>query len=224
LFVITPETGQEEDVLDAARQILDHYRKAVLTLSIPALVGISSMGAQHRVGTGNLQISYMLEHTFADLPVKQIFIRPAYYFSNWAEYLPAVKGSGKLPSFFPPDFSLAMVAPEDVGRFAAEILSAELIGNRMYEIEGPQWYTPRDVAQSLSDALQKDVQVQHIPRKEWDQTLKQAGFSDDAVVNFIEMTEAVLDGRTQTEGKTTIAVKGATTLDNYIRTLLHAKP
>jgi uncharacterized protein YbjT (DUF2867 family) len=216
LFIITPETGQEEDVLEAAQRLLSNYKSAVKEAGITSIVAISSMGAQHATGTGNLQVSYMLEHTFSDLPVKQVFIRPAYYFVNWTLYLPMVKESGVLPSFFPADFKLPMVAPEDVGKFAAELLSAPLVNNRIYNIEGPKWYSAGDVAAALSVALNREVKVQVIPREGWGEALKEAKMSDDAVDNFIKMTAAVLDGRTQAEGGAVISIKGNTTLEEYI--------
>lgn len=216
LFIITPETGQEEDVIASAKELLNNYKKAVRESSITSIVAVSSMGAQHETGTGNLQVSYLLEHTFIDLPIKQVFIRPAYYFANWLMYVNTARESGVLPSFFPADFKVAMVAPDDVGKFAAELLSAELVGNRIYDIEGPKWYTAADVAAALSDTLQKEVKVQVIPREEWGRNLKDAGMTDDAVKNFIEMTDAVLDGRTNAEDGKIISVQGSTTLQEYL--------
>jgi uncharacterized protein YbjT (DUF2867 family) len=83
LFVITPEDIHAEDILGDAKKLLDNYRGAIENSPIKRVVGLSSMGAQYSEGTGNLLMSYMLEHNFNDIGVSKTFIRPAYYFSNW---------------------------------------------------------------------------------------------------------------------------------------------
>jgi uncharacterized protein YbjT (DUF2867 family) len=216
LFIITPETGEEENVIEEGRLLLENYRNAMERSGIRKVVAISSVGAQHKKGTGNLQISYMLEHAFRDLSVKQTFIRPAYYFSNWMPYFAAAKDSGTLPSFFPPDLLIPMVSPEDVGRLAAEILLSAADKNNIYELEGPKAYSAADVANVFSEELGKTVRVEHIERRQWERTLKEEGMPADGIKNFIEMTEAVIDGRATPEGEGTVPVKGTTTLQQYI--------
>jgi uncharacterized protein YbjT (DUF2867 family) len=216
LFIITPETGEEKNVIEEGRLLLENYRNALKKSPIRKVVAISSVGAQHEKGTGNLQISYMLEHAFRDLPVKQTFIRPAYYFSNWMPYFAAAKDSGTLPSFFPPDLLIPMVSPEDVGRLAAEILLSAPDKNSLYELEGPKAYSAADVANAFSKELGKTVRVEHIARRHWERTLKEEGMPEDGIKNFIEMTEAVIDGRATPEGEGTIPAKGTTTLQQYI--------
>ncbi|HEU4552891.1 MAG TPA: NmrA family NAD(P)-binding protein [Chitinophaga sp.] len=217
LFIITPETGQEQDVLAETRHILDNYREAAQQAGIQKIVGISSMGAQYEKGTGNLQMSYMLEHAFEDLPVTQIFIRPAYYYSNWLPYLHTVKETGVLPSFYPAGQRISMIAPADVGRFAATVMTADEDKSTLYEIEGPQQYTPQDVADAFGKLLNKTVTVQQIPKAAWEKTLESMHFSPDAVKNFVEMTEAVLDGRAAPERNGIGQVKGRTSLEAYLK-------
>jgi uncharacterized protein YbjT (DUF2867 family) len=223
LFAITPETGQEEDVLAETRQILDNYKDAVQHAGIEKIVGISSVGAQLEKGTGNLLMSYMLEHAFEDLSITQIFIRPAYYFSNWLPYLEVAKEKGVLPSFFPAGLSIPMIAPTDVGEFAAKVLTGDTHKSTVYEIEGPRPYTPQDVAHIFGKLLNKTVKVQVIPKAEWGKTLEDLHFSPDGIKNFIEMTEAVVDGRVKAERNGIEQVKGNTTLEAYIKNILAAK-
>ncbi|RAV99509.1 NmrA family NAD(P)-binding protein [Pseudochryseolinea flava] len=223
LFAITPETGKDENVIEEGKSLLNCYHQAIVNSDIKAVVGLSSIGAQHEKGTGNLQISHLLENTFNDLAIQKVFIRPAYYYSNWINYLEVAKSTGVLPSFFPPDFELAMVAPEDVGKFAAQVLTDLPDENTIYELEGPRMYTPQAVAHVLSAVLDRDVKVQQIERAEWENVLRDAGFSPDGVKNFVEMTQAVLDGKTRPEQKGTIKIKADTTLEDYFEKLVKNK-
>jgi uncharacterized protein YbjT (DUF2867 family) len=218
VMVLTPETGEEEDMINDTRSVLRNYRSAVEKSPVKKIIGISSTGAQHEKGTGNLRMSYMLEHAFTGLPVKKIFVRPSYYFSNWLAYTDTVKKEGVLPTFFPPDLSISMVSPLDVAEIISNIMTddrndAEQI---IYELEGPASYSSIEVAEAFSEVLRKPVKVQHIDRSEWENSMKSMGLSPDGIKNFIEMTEAVIAGKTFPERDKAISVKGKTTLKEYL--------
>jgi uncharacterized protein YbjT (DUF2867 family) len=123
VFLLTPENPECENCLNEIQMIINNYREAVLSSKVTKILGLSSMGAQHESGTGNLMASYMLEHAFSDLEIEQIFVRPAYYFSNWLGYLELVKEYGILPTFFPPEMELPMIAPSDVAKIFRDVLN-----------------------------------------------------------------------------------------------------
>jgi uncharacterized protein YbjT (DUF2867 family) len=106
--------------------------------------------------------SYMLEQAFSDLEIEQIFVRPAYYFSNWLGYLELVKENGILPTFFPPEMELPMVAPPDVAKFLAEVMTCKNPQERIYEIMGPLDYSSLDMAKIFRDVLNRNVTLQQI--------------------------------------------------------------
>ncbi|QNL52029.1 NAD(P)H-binding protein [Olivibacter sp. SDN3] len=218
LFVLTPEDPKAIDVLATTRSIIENYRKVVVATPVKKIVGLSSIGAQHEKGTGNLRASYLLEHAFEDLAVQQIFIRPAYYFSNWLPYLGSVKEQGILPTFFPVDQQLPMVAPNDVAAVLTDVMikDSDEASKRVYEVEGPTWYSAADVALAFSQSLDIDVRAEQVPRAQWEEMLQSSGFSADAATQLIEMTEAVIDGRALPEGIGNVSFRGQTTLQRYI--------
>ncbi|SDF41937.1 Uncharacterized conserved protein YbjT, contains NAD(P)-binding and DUF2867 domains [Dyadobacter soli] len=220
LFALTPETGQEANVLGETNDVLTNYRAALAASGINKIVGLSSMGAQHREGTGNLVMSYMLEHAFDGLDLTRAFIRPAYYYSNWLGYLDSAKETGVLPTFFPVDQKIPMICPADVGHFAAEVLLGDDRDGTIYELSGPASLSSAEVANAFSEVLNKEIKAQQIPRKQWDDTLRSIGFSADGVRNFVEMTEAVISGKSRPEGNGTITARADTTLQEYLETTL----
>lgn len=218
VLVLTPESGEEKDMMADVRSVLQNYRSAAEKSAVKKIIGLSSVGAQHERGTGNIQMSYMLEHAFTGLPAKKIFIRPAYYFSNWLEYTDTVKKDGVLPTFFPPDLSIPMISPMDVAEIIANIMTDDRNDDLeiVYELEGPAAYSSNEVAGAFSEVLRKPVKVQTIDRAEWENSLKSMGFSPDGIKNFVEMTEAVIAGIASLERNKTISVKGKTTLKEYL--------
>lgn len=200
VFLLTPENPRCENFLDETEIVLNNYRQAVLSSNITKIVGLSSNGAQHESGTGNLMASYLLEHTFSDLSdLERIYVRPSYYFSNWLGYLELVKENGILPTFFPPEMEVPMIAPVDVAEFLSDIMVCKNPQQKIYEITGPQSYSSADIAKIFEEALNRKVAVQQVLPEEWESTLLKVGFSKDGAKNFMLMTRAVIDGKTKNE-------------------------
>lgn len=211
---LTPENPKSEDVLRDAAKLLKSYHDAARDSGIGKIVGLSSSGAQHATGTGNLVISHMLEHVFDDLPAEKVFVRPAYYYSNWMGYWDVAKNDGILPTFFPPDLKISMIAPSDVGAFIADVMAGKREPRRIYEIAGPAQYSSNDIAEAFGKRFGKTVRVVQIPRGNWLATFREIGFSESVAENFVSMTDAVISGKTQTEYE---AVCLPTTFDDYLK-------
>lgn len=216
LFVLTPENIFSDNIIADTRTMLDNYKEAIAQSGIKKIVGLSSMGAQHSAGTGNLVMSYMLEHSFEDLAVEQFFVRPAYYYSNWLGYLETVKEVGILPTFFPVDQKIPMVAPTDVARFIAEVITNSEYHKPITEIMGPLWYSPNDVAHIFGEILNKDVKAEAIPKEQWRDILQQIGFSENSARKLIEMTEAVISGKASPSRKYDEIIKLNSSLQEYL--------
>ena len=219
VFLLTPEDPGSNDFIGETRSILKNYRDAVLSTGISRIVGLSSMGAQHPAGTGNLEASYMLEHAFEGIDNEQIFIRPAYYFSNWMGYLELIKEHGILPTFFPPDMRLPMIAPPEVAAFLAGVMKGDRQGERVYEIVGPCEYNAFEIAKIFEEVLGRAVSVQPIPPESWEETLMQAGFSKDGARNLMLMTKAVMDGKARNDS--IIPIRVSTDFKEYLISEYH---
>lgn len=220
LFAITPENPTSNDVLGDNEKLLYNYRMAVRQSSITSLIGLSSIGAQFEEGTGNLLLSHKLENAFSDVEIHKVFIRPAYYYSNWLMSLDAVKENGVLPSFYPPDQKFHMISPVDVAKFVANTIEKGIDTSETIEIVGPKQYSAQDIAKDMGAALQKEVNVAAIPREEWKSTMKNIGFSDDAANNFAAMTAMVAEGKAQPEAKGKNPIVHKTTFEEYLEEVI----
>ncbi|MGV3509319.1 MAG: NAD(P)H-binding protein [Sphingobacteriaceae bacterium] len=216
VFLLTPENPQSTNVIGETELLLKNYREAIRQSGIKKIVGLSSIGAQHKSGTGNLAMSYMLEHAFSDMSLKQVFIRPSYYYSNWMAYFEIVKQQSVLPTFFPVDFKLPMAAPTEVAEFAASMIVDGSRQRKIYELVGPA-YSSAEVAAVFGQVLNCEVTAQQIPEEKWEETLLQAGFSKNAATNMIEMTLAVINGKAQPETAEEYRVKLSTSLQTYLK-------
>ncbi|WMT90016.1 hypothetical protein [Pelagibacterium sp. H642] len=156
---------------------------------------------------------YEFEQLITALPIPVAINRGAYYMSNWIGMLDAVRESRTLPSFFPADLAIPMVAPDDLGAAAARRLLTPATDVGIIHVEGPQRYTSRDVAAAFAEVLGIAVNVEEIPRKNWERTFLGFGFSEPAANSYACMTATVID---EASDQPTDYERGPTRLQEYI--------
>ena len=217
-FLMTPESFHSDDVLGDGRRMIATYRKSVREAGIRRVVGLSSMGAHLGTGTGNLMISHWLEQAFADLPIETLFIRPAYYYSNWLAYMDVAKEYGVLPTFFAPEQKIPMVSPQDVARFASSAMTTPAFAQKVVEIAGPQEYSAQDVAQIYTQCFGQSVAPTQTPKEQWVPTLIEAGFSQDAARNMAAMTATLINGEKYPKSNTCL-IRTDASLDDFLRNM-----
>lgn len=217
VFIVTAEDPASVDGVAEATAFLKVCRDAVQATGIRRVIGLSSDGAQHESGTGFLMVSYRLEHAFDGLDIEKTFIRPSYYYSNWMMSLPVVKEHGVLPTFFPIDLSIPMIAPGDVAQYAAKVFAGEVEPRTVHNITGPYSYTSSDIARMLGEVLGRGITAQQTPEESWNETLMAVGFSPVNAQHMAEMTKSVISGLTAAEGAETIL---PTTFPEYAKSYL----
>lgn len=201
VLLMTPENPSSTDPISDAEKIIENYREAIKGSDIERIVGLSSIGAQFNTGTGNLVISNMLENAFADLSIEQIFVRPAYFFSNWLGFVNTARKTGVLYTFFPVDLKIHMVAPRDVARFIGRLIIQGDFNKRIYELTSSHSYSALDVAEILSIQWSRDIRTEQILPEYWLDTLLRAGFTEKAANGLADMTKAVIEGKVYPESQ-----------------------
>jgi uncharacterized protein YbjT (DUF2867 family) len=190
---------------------------AVAGSGLRKAVAVSTFGARPGEPCGDLTVLFEFEEKMRAQAIPVAVNRGAYYMSNWANMLDTVRHRGKLPSFFPADAAIPMVAPSDLGEAAARRLMEPAEQTDIRYIEGPRRYTPRDVADAFAHALDRPVDVEVIPRHAWEQTFRQLGFSAEAARSYACMTGTVLDEQDRWPDT---PVRGPTTLEDFIHGVL----
>lgn len=168
---------------------------------------------------GDLNVLYELEQALAAQPIPAAVQRAAYYFSNWDAQLEEAKG-GALTTMLPTDLKIPMVAPEDLGRVAALRLQQPPDDQEIREVEGPERYSPQDVAEAFAAALGRPVEVVVTSRDQWVQAYRKLGFSEAAAQSYTRMTAVSIDSGFEMPKS---PERGQITLDAYIRALVGRK-
>jgi uncharacterized protein YbjT (DUF2867 family) len=211
MFILNPPAPPNTDTDAVERQQIRSVLDALKGCALEKIVAISAYGAQEGEHIFDLGSLYELEKGLAKLAMPVAVIRNAYYMTNLDQTLGFVKEKGQLMTVFPPEFKLAMVAPQDIGDFAAELMLDDRKG--LFFFEGPERYSYQDVADTLGDLLCREVEVVSIPESGWHDFLIKGGFSEKAAASFMNMTKLTITQKFDTPD----VHYGKTTLNEYLK-------
>jgi uncharacterized protein YbjT (DUF2867 family) len=192
-FLINPPADPATDTDVEERRTVSSIVAALDGSGLEKIVAESTYGAQRIERSGDLGVLYELERALDAQPIPVSIIRAAYYMSNWDASLESARNVGVVRSMLPADFHLPMVAPQDLGEFAARLLTEPVDQVGRHHMEGPQRYSPADVAAAFARALNKQVRVDPVPRERWQEAFESLGFSTAAAASYARMTAVTVD-------------------------------
>lgn len=214
LFLLHPPAPISTDTVTEEKKTLTSILTALEGSSIEKVVAESTYGAREGEGIGDSGILYHMEEQLKRIGIPHSIIRAAYYMSNWDMSIESAQKEGKVYSFYPPNFSLPMVAPADLGKVAARLLQESVAQTGLHWVEGPKQYTINDVAIAFSAAIGKPVAAVQIPKDKWLTTMQQdMGFSEPAAKSMAAMTELTIQDLATPDNP----VRGEITLEEYIK-------
>jgi len=213
VFLLNPPADPASDTDVEERRTVETIVAALEGSGLQRIVALSTYGAHSGERCGDLTTLYELERAVRAQPIPASIIRAAYYMSNWDYALETARRAGVVQTFFPVDFKLSMVAPRDVGQLAARLLVEPAGQTGLHHVEGPQRYSPNDVAAALAVVLGKPVQAVSVPRSEWESTFESMGFSKLAAFSYARMTAFTVDEQYPSSTALTL---GAISLREYL--------
>jgi uncharacterized protein YbjT (DUF2867 family) len=198
-----------------SRAAISAFRSALSEANPPKIVCLSTIGAQSARPNllGQLRI---LEQELSTLPMPITFLRPAWYLENFSWDIAPARETGVIPSFLQPvDKLFPMVATEDVGSTAAELMLDSWVGLRVVELEGPTRVSPRQAAEIIGKLLGRQVRMETVPRDTWESLFLSQGMKN--TTPRIQMLDGFNEGWIEFEGDTR---KGRLTLKNVLASII----
>ena len=218
LFVLNPPAPITTDTAGEERRSVQSILAALRGSGIEKVVAQSVYAAQPGDRIGDLGVLYELEQGLVKTAIPTSIIRAAYYMSNWDMALAMAQQAGQVPTLYPSDFTLPMVAPQDLGVVGARLLQEPVDQTGLHYVEGPARYSSADVAAAFGEALGKAVNAVETPREGCVSRLQQIGFSQPAAESMAAMTAITLD---QTYKLPDAPIRGTITLQDYISALVN---
>jgi NAD(P)H dehydrogenase (quinone) len=221
-FVMLPANFAPLPDFGEALVQIDVLRSALLGAAVPRVVCLSSIGGHLDHGLGIITQLHLLEQGLATLPMPLAFLRPGWFMENATWDVQPAFDTGRLASFLQPlDRPFPMVATDDVGRVAAETLARPWSGRRVIELEGPDRYTPLNLATALSAIVRRPVRAAAVPRAEWSQAFEAQGAPAASAALRAEMLDGFNSGHIEfAGGPDTEHLHGRVTLDQAVAQLV----
>jgi uncharacterized protein YbjT (DUF2867 family) len=173
-FAMLPPIFDPTPGFPEAKAMIGTLRAALAEALPPKLVVLSTVGADATRPNLLNQLG-LLERALADLPTRVTFLRPGWFMENAAPDLTSARETGVIRSYLQPlDHAVPMVATEDVGRTAAQLLQEDWTGHRIVELQAER-VTPNAIASAFAKALGRSVRAEAEPRAHWEEILRGEG-------------------------------------------------
>jgi NAD(P)H dehydrogenase (quinone) len=174
-FILLPPLFDPTPGFPEARAMIAVIREALERAAPPKVVVLSTIGAD-ATQTNLLTALRLLEQALGDLTIPITFLRAAWFMENAEWDIASARDEGVIHSYLQPlDRPVAMVATDDVGRVAAELLLEQWNGHRVIELSAAARVTPNDIAESLAKAIGQDVKADIVPRESWEALFLEQG-------------------------------------------------
>lgn len=217
-FILPPPEFDPQPGYPEAGQVIGAVAAALTAARPKRVLCLSTIGAD--APHDNLLSQRTLMETALrglDLPVT--FLRPAWFMENAAWDVVSAREEGVLHSFLQPaDKGFPMVATEDVGRLAAELIQQDWTGERIVELEGPTLVSPNDLARAFAETLGTPVRVEVVPRQIWEAMFRAQGMQHP--MPRIRMLDGFNEGWISFGTDASKRVRGMVALAEVIRKLV----
>jgi len=160
-----------------------------------------------------------MEAALVALPIPLTILRPAWFIDNAAWDVTSARDAGFIHSFLQPTGkAIAMVAAQDVGRVAADLIREDYRGVRIVELEGPRRISPDDLAEVFATVLGKPVRAVAVPRETWEGLFRSQGMRHPHA--RMRMLDGFNEGWIAFQGGGREPIKGRTDAIEVVATLV----
>lgn len=219
IFIMMPPNFDPLEDFPEAWAIGASLKSALQQTRPERVVYLSTIGAQ--ATQQNLLTQHtIVEKILSDLPMPITFLHPAWFMENLSWDITSAREKAMVQSFLQPlDKQVGMVATEDIGRVAAELLQEEWSGKRVVELEGPCRLSPNDIAATFTKLYGRPIAIEAVPRETWEALFQSQGMKNPNP--RMRMLDGFNEGWIDFEGDKGSTVKGKITLEALLHTLIN---
>jgi len=197
VYAMTPPEYTAPDAAEYQRRVGEAIADAIRKTGVPHVVHLSSVGAQNRSGAGPVSGLGRQEERLDAIPSCNVLhLRAAFFMENLFAMLPMIR-EGILAAPLRPDVPTPWIATCDVGEAAAAaLLARDFQGKQIRELHGQRDLTWNEVAAVVGRVVGKPgLRYVRVPFEEAQKGFVQMGVSPSVAAAYMEMYQAVDDGR-----------------------------
>lgn len=194
VFHVVPPDPRADSVSELYLTFATSVAQAVTSQGVERLVAVTTMGKGYPKQAGNLSAALDAEGVLENTGVSYRALRLPFFMENLLHQVDAIRrGMFALPNTA--DRELLTVATSDIAAAAADLLLDDSWrGQDSLSLVSPDQLTPHDMADVMSQALERLVRFQQLDLEDYKATLVQYGSSQAWAQGLAAMAEAQNDG------------------------------
>jgi len=224
VFTMIPPDLHTESVRAEQTRIGISIAEAVRLSSVKWVVNLSSQGAHLLAGTGPIAGLHEQEERINGIPLLNVVhLRPAFFMENLESTISLIKTQGIMGTPLRGDLKIPVIATRDIAHAASEYLSElRFTGKSVCDLLGHRDLSMIEMTEIIGKAIAKpDLQYVQFSYEAARLAMLGMGMSADMVRVFIEMYQALNEGRLMQGVVRTIENTTKTPFENFAVEFAH---
>ncbi|WP_343694354.1 NAD(P)H-binding protein [Flavobacterium sp.] len=218
LFAMTPPNLGGANVIANTVAAGKSFATAIENANVKRVVMLSSIGADLPSGTGPIAGLYQIEKLYNELNASVTFLRAGYFYTNFYNDVPMIKGAGIMGGNYPTDVKIPLVHPADIALAVAEELQkTPSVKNVRYIVSDLR--TPADAAKVFGAAIAKpELPWVEFTDEQSFEGMTQAGIPEEIAKLYTEMGVGLKTGKIAEHFITSnSSIDGKTKLEDFAK-------
>jgi uncharacterized protein YbjT (DUF2867 family) len=203
VFWLVPPDPRAESV---EGHVLDFTRpacEAIKSQGVRRVVGVSSLGRGVARNAGQISAVLAMDELIESTGASYRALQPPGFMENMLQQAGAIRDQGTFFLTISADLRTPACATRDIAAVAAELLLDDSwTGQDGVPVLGPEDLSPNDMAQIMSDVLQRPIRYQQVPAEGYKAALLEHGMTDAWAQGYIDMANAIDQGIYNAEPRT----------------------
>jgi len=197
VYAMIPPNNASPDVRAYQEQVTDALAAAIGKTGTTHVVALTSTGSDKPDKVGPVVGLHNFEEKLKAIAgLNALFVRASYFMDNLMVQVGIIQSFGMLAGPLRPDLPLSMIAPRDIGAFAADaLLNLNFTGKHSQELLGARNVSYDEAATIIGAAIGKPgLSYKQMPGALIKSGMKQMGMSSNMADLLLEMADAQNSG------------------------------
>lgn len=195
VMCLVPPDPRADDILEHYLGFARPLRDAVKAQGVKRVVGVTSLGRSWGAHAGLLSPAFAMDDMIESTGVAYRALAMPFFMENLLNQAETLRARGMFLMPNTADRPLATVATRDIAAAAVRLLADHFwSGQDTVPVISPDSLSPNDMAQVLSEVLERPVRFQQVDGETYKATMMRYGMSDAWAQGLVDMATAQSDG------------------------------
>jgi uncharacterized protein YbjT (DUF2867 family) len=177
--------------------------EAIKSQGVKRVIGVSSLGREFGKNAGLLSPAFAMDDLIETTGVSYRALRMPFFMENLLNQVETIKSQGMFFLANSEDRKLATCATRDIAAVAAKLLLDDSwSGQDSVPVVGPDDLSPNDMAQIMSQVLERPVRLQQVTGADYKTTMMRYGMTEAWAQGLVDMAAAQDQGIYNNESRT----------------------